>query len=353
MNYNWENTLINPKSSIKHALEIINNEALRVALVVDDNKKLLGVITDGDIRRGLLQDLSLNDPASSVMKVSPVTAKFGTSKEELISVMKAKSILAIPLIDETGTVIGLETFHNALRQPRYDNPVLIMAGGFGSRLKPLTDDCPKPMLKIGNKPILETIIKNFVKSGFHHFYLSTHYMPEIIEDYFGDGSDFGIKITYIHEKEPLGTGGALGLLPKDKIGDLPLILMNADILTNMNFERLLQFHANSGAAATMCVREYEYQIPYGVVNGDKHVIKSIREKPIERFFVNAGIYVLSKKIIESVPQNSRIDMPTLLDAHIKNENIHMFPIHEYWLDIGKIDDFNRAQVDINGLGLPI
>ncbi|EOW9249441.1 nucleotidyltransferase family protein [Vibrio cholerae] len=352
MSYRWNNVLIKSDDSIREALEIINNEALRVALVVNHNQHLVGVVTDGDIRRGLLKNLALDDLVSLVMNSSPTTAPKGTSREKLIELMEKKDILSIPLLDEEGVVVGLETLHGVLHRPKYQNPVFIMAGGFGTRLRPLTDNCPKPMLKIGDKPILETVIRSFIKAGFVNFYISTHYMPELIHEHFGDGSELNINITYIHEESPLGTGGALGLLPKNSLGDLPLIMMNGDVLTKVDFQRLLDFHVSHDADATMCVREYDYQIPYGVVNGDGNRITSMVEKPIQRFFVNAGIYVISPQIIQSVPKNYRIDMPTLLEQHIQErDKVLMFPIHEYWLDIGRMDDFNRAQVDIYSLGM--
>ncbi len=266
--------------------------------------------------------------------------------------MNEHDVLFIPIVEEH-KLVGLETLHSALvTKPSYKNPVFIMAGGFGTRLRPLTDNCPKPMLKVGDKPILETLIKGFIKAGFHNFYISTHYMPEQIQQHFGDGSDLGVNISYVHENIPLGTGGALGLLPEDMPKDLPLLMINGDILTNVDFQRLLKFHMESDADATMCVREYDYQIPYGVINGEGSKITSMVEKPVQRFFVNAGIYVVSPQVIQSVEKNKKIDMPTLLELHMeKRQKVLMFPIHEYWLDIGRIDDFNRAQVDISNLGL--
>lgn len=352
MSYCWKNVLINPNHSIRDALEIINNEALRVALVVDNDQHLVGVVTDGDIRRGLLKNLTLAEPVSLVMNSSPTTAKSGTSRERLIELMDKKGILSIPLLDELDKVVGLETLHGVLHRPKYQNPVFIMAGGFGTRLRPLTDNCPKPMLKIGSKPILETVIRSFIKAGFTNFYISTHYMPELIQEHFGDGTELGINITYVYEESPLGTGGALGLLPKDLPEGLPLIMINGDVLTKVDFQRLLDFHMSHDADATMCVREYDYQIPYGVINGEGNKITSMVEKPIQRFFVNAGIYVISPRVYQSVPANHRIDMPTLLEQHMQDrDKVLMFPIHEYWLDIGRMDDFNRAQMDILSLGL--
>lgn len=351
MSLHWKNILISPNRTLRDALKVIDSEALRIVLVVDSQQNLLGVVTDGDIRRGLLNNLSLDTEISVVMNTTPFTALIGTSKSQLIALMERKDILSIPLT-ENGKVVGLETLHDAMARPHYNNPVFLMAGGFGTRLKPLTDNCPKPMLKIGNKPILETVIQSFIKAGFVNFYISTHYMPEQIQAHFGDGSEWKVNITYIHEEEPLGTGGALGLLPKDLPSDLPLIMMNGDVLTKVDFQRLLEFHLDSNADATMCVREYEYQIPYGVIKGEGSKIISMEEKPVQSFFVNAGIYVVSPKIVHSVPRNHHIDMPSLLEQHIEQEKlVQMFPIHEYWLDIGRMDDFKRAQVDFHTLGM--
>ncbi|MEL0613784.1 nucleotidyltransferase family protein [Marinomonas arenicola] len=352
MSHRWQKTLLNAASTIKQALEIIDSEAMRVAVVVNQDGHLQGMVTDGDIRRGLLKDLTLQDPVALVMNTSPVTALVGTHKDSLVKLMEKKEILSIPLLDASGCVVGLETLHSALKKPQYPHPIFIMAGGFGTRLRPLTDNCPKPMLNIGDKPILEILIRSFVKAGFSNFYISTHYMPEKIHEYFGNGSNFGIKITYVYEEKPLGTGGALGLLPDSLPKDLPLIMINGDVLTTVNFERLLNFHIEQDADATMCVREYDYQIPYGVINGEGNKITSMIEKPVQRYFINAGIYVLSPKVIQSVPKNYKLDIPTLLEQHmLEREKVLMFPIHEYWLDIGRMDDFKRAQVDINNLGL--
>ena len=351
MSYNWQNTLISAESELSEALKIIDNEALRIALVVDDKQKLLGVVTDGDIRRALLNHRSLSTKVSEIMNFSPVTAKAISSREELVAVMEEKGILSIPLIDDSNVVLGLETLQRVTK-PTRKNPVFIMAGGFGTRLRPLTDNCPKPMLKIGDKPFLETLIRAFKRFGFVDFYISTHFMPEQIHAHFKDGQWLGVNITYVHEDEPLGTGGALGLLPSSLPKDLPLIMINGDILTKVDFGRLLDFHISNRADATMCVREYEYQIPYGVVQGDGKKIIDLVEKPIQKFFVNAGIYVLSPNVIQSVSKNKRIDLPSILEKFVEcRDKVFMFPVHEYWLDIGRMEDFNRAQVDIHSLGL--
>lgn len=350
MNNSWKNIAIAPDSSIRDALILLDKEALRIAMVVDATDQLLGVLTDGDIRRGLLRNCTLQSPVSDVMNPNPLTAELGTPRRDLLKLMTRKKLLSIPLLKD-GKVVGLETLQTAEDAVLYDNPVFLMAGGFGSRLKPLTDACPKPMLKVGDKPILEIVLNSFIRAGFHNFYISLHYMPEQIQAYFGDGSRWNVSISYIYEQEPLGTGGALGLLP-DTLPDLPLILMNGDLLTTIDFEQLLQFHTKQKADATMCVRDYEYQIPFGVINGEGNKVTGMVEKPIQRLFVNAGIYVVSPKVRKQVKANQRIDMPTLLEQNIEQQNaVLMFPIHEYWLDIGRIDDYQRAQIDVINLGL--
>jgi dTDP-glucose pyrophosphorylase len=347
MSHNWENILIGPSTTIQQALKVINDEALQLAIVVAENNQLLGTVTDGDIRRALIQGKPLSHHVSEIMYKSPTIAPSNTPRAELLKLMEAKQLSSIPLVDD-GTVVGLEKLHKLLHKTVYDNPVFLMAGGFGTRLRPLTDNCPKPLLKVGDKPILETVLLSFVEAGFKRFYISTHYLPEMIREHFGTGEKWGVSIEYIHESEPLGTGGALGLLPKG-LPDLPIILMNGDVLTKIDLEALLAFHNKHDADATMCVREYEYQVPFGVIESDGYQIKSMVEKPTQRFHVNAGIYVVSRKIVEQVNNNEVVDMPTLLERYLDGK-VLMFPFHEYWLDIGRVDDFNRAQIDIKTLG---
>ena len=350
MSYDWRDVVVSPTVTVKEALLKLDEAALRVVLVCDDAMHLQGVITDGDIRRALLKGVGLDIEVLHVMNSSPTTVTSSVSRSDAIALMQSKSILAVPVV-EAGKLIGLQTLQKLKSTKNYDNPVFIMAGGFGTRLRPLTDNTPKPMLKVGERPILETLLLNFIKSGFSNFYISTHYLPEVIKDYFGNGSKWNVNITYVHEDNPLGTGGALGLLP-NSTPELPLIMVNGDVLTAVDFERVLDFHVGNQALATMCVREYDYQIPYGVVVGDGERIVSMEEKPIQRFFVNAGIYVINPEVFKNVEKNNRIDMPTLLQGYIDNqEDILMFPIHEYWLDIGRMDDFKRAQIDIKGLGI--
>jgi dTDP-glucose pyrophosphorylase len=348
MSHNWKNTLISPEKTIHEALEIIDQEAMRMAIVVSKENKLLGVVSDGDIRRGILSGRKLTDSVSHIMNKKPLVADKHATHAQLIQLMESKELLSIPIVDN-GIIINLRTLYESLTPKKLANPVFLMAGGFGTRLKPLTNHCPKPLLKVGDKPILEITLLNFIKYGFVNFYISTHYLPEMIRDHFGDGSKWGVSITYVHEENPLGTGGALGLLPDDT-PKLPLILMNGDILTNMNFQRLLDFHNTESADASMCVREYEYKVPYGVIQGSEGIIESMVEKPVQVFHINAGIYVVNPSVVQQVKQNKVIDMPTLLEMQInENKKVMMFPLHEYWLDIGRIEDYHRAQADIHTL----
>jgi dTDP-glucose pyrophosphorylase len=345
MSHHWKNTLVSPETTMAETISVIDKAAMQFALVVDNNNKLLGIVTDGDIRRALLRHQEMNSPIDTVMNKSPSVAKKGLSRSRLLHLMNSKGLLAIPIIEDD-VLIDVQTLQKIVNRSHYDNPVFIMAGGFGTRLKPLTDNCPKPLLKLGGKPILETIIENFIASGFHRFYISTHYLPEQIEAYFGNGSDWGVEISYVHEENPLGTAGALGLLPKD-ITNLPIIMMNGDLLTKVDFELLLNFHTEQQGIATMCVTEYEYQVPYGVVTLQDHQLESMIEKPLQKYFVNAGIYIVTPELIKQVKENQIIDMPALLENEIaKGEKVSVFPVHEYWLDIGKFNDFSQAQIDI-------
>jgi dTDP-glucose pyrophosphorylase len=348
MTHNWKKILVKPNITIKSLLSIIDKERLKLALVVDEGNTLLGTVSDGDIRRALINDQSLDTQIDQIMNTTPTTANVGTPRDEVLLMMESKELLSIPILQD-GVIVGLELLHQIVQGNSYDNPVFLMAGGFGTRLKPLTDNCPKPLLKVGDKPILETTLLHFIKAGFSNFYISTHYLPEMIRDHFGNGENWGVSITYIHESDPLGTGGALGLLPSD-LPALPIIVMNGDILTKVDFEKLLEFHNDNQSRATMCVREYEYQVPFGVVESEGYVIKSMVEKPVQRFHVNAGIYVISPELIRQVEKNKYLEMPTLFEQNL-NKNVLIFPFHEYWLDIGRMDDFNRAQVDIETLNL--
>ncbi|MDC0090011.1 nucleotidyltransferase family protein [Gammaproteobacteria bacterium] len=343
MSYEWKNVLLGPDATLRDALLLIDAEGLRIALVVDSEQNLLGAVTDGDIRRSLLKNMSLEQKVSNSMNKNPLISDKHATRNDLVNLMQKHNILSIPIVDN-GRLIGLEELHSSSDKTiTIQNPVFIMAGGFGKRLSPLTDNCPKPLLKLGDQPLLEIQLEHFISAGFNDFYISTHYLPEMIKNHFGDGSKWNVNIQYIHEEKPLGTGGALGLLPKN-IPQLPMIMINGDILTKVNFRKMLDFHNDRQSSATMCIRDYEVKIPFGVIQGEDGSINSMLEKPVYSYFINTGIYIINPEIIKNVSQNKHIDMPNVLENCInKGFHISMFPMHEYWLDIGNMKDFEKAQ----------
>lgn len=338
---NYKNILLNPESTIREALKIIDSGAMKIGIVVDENEKLIGTVTDGDIRRGLLNNLSLDDIIESIIFRTPTVCKIDDTKEKILEIAVEKKLYQIPIVDSDGKLVGIEEVDELLKPKHKNNKVVLMVGGLGTRLRPLTDKTPKPMLKVGDKPILETIILNFKKYGFTEIILSVSYKAEIIENYFGDGSKFGVNIEYIHEEKRMGTAGALSLI-REKLSE-PFFVMNGDLLTNINFEHMMDYHVSNSSIATMGVREYDFQVPYGVVNVDGIHIKSIEEKPVHNFYVSGGIYVLSTNSLKYIPQNEYFDMPTLFEKIIEDgEKSVSFPIREYWLDIGRMEEFEKA-----------
>jgi len=306
--------------------------------------KLLGTLSDGDIRRALLRKESLNETINGVYFKNPTTANKGSSKEDLLRSCLINGITQVPIIDEDWKVIDLFVIDDGLLKKQHKNHVVLMVGGLGTRLRPLTENTPKPMLEVGGKPILETIVKRFVDSGFTNITMCLGYKSNVIRDYFRDGDDFGANIDYIVEDRRMGTAGALTLLNKKLIN--PFFVMNGDLLTNIDFEKMLDFHIENDARATMCVREYDIEVPYGVVNIVNEDITSIEEKPIHSFFVNAGVYLLNTECVNLIPKGEFYDMPSLFEELIlNNEKTISFPLSEYWLDIGKISDYERADAE--------
>ena len=345
---NWKTVAVLPDTPLETAIAALDKGALGIVLVTDPDDVLCGTLTDGDVRRALLRHKTMDTPVSEIMCAIPQVADLDWSREKLLAAMESSRLLQLPVVDAARRVVGIETLHDMLGRRRLDNPVFLMAGGLGKRLYPLTQDCPKPMLKVGDKPILELILQGFADAGFHRVYISTHYLPEVIRDHFGDGRRWNVSIQYVHEDAPLGTGGALGLLPHDEI-DQPIFLMNGDLLTRVDYRSLLDFHERHEGSATLCVREYEHQIPYGVIQSAGNRVTEIIEKPVQRHFINAGIYMLSPELVRRVAPGERIDMPTLLEREIgAGRDVNIFPVHEYWLDIGRMDDFQRAQDEVAG-----
>lgn len=340
----WKSILVREENTLLETMRIIDKSSLQFAVVVNSDGMLLGTVTDGDIRRSILRGDSLNVNITRVMNPSPITALAGQSRNKYFRIMKTKKLKQLPIVDKNNRIIDILFLDKAVSNN--DNLVVLMVGGLGTRLRPLTNDIPKPMLQVGGKPILETIIEGFKQYGFTNFILSVNYKKEVIQNYFQNGEAFDVNISYIEESKRMGTAGALSLLPTKPLK--PFFVMNGDLLTQVNFEQLMHYHMDNHSLATMCVREYEYQIPYGVIETDGEKLVSIKEKPIHKSFVNAGIYVLSPEVLDYIPKNQFYDMPELFQKLLGEEKkTTVFPIREYWLDIGKMDDFRKADYEYN------
>lgn len=338
----WKKALVSPEDTIFTALGVLDAAALRIALVADTDARLLGVVTDGDIRRGLLRGLALTSPVSEVMRREFVSARPGDSVAELLRIMREHDVQQVPLIDGQGRVTGLRRFSEIMGTPARSNWAVIMAGGLGTRLRPLTDTCPKPLLPVGGRPVIETIIEQLMRSGFRNFYISVNYLAEKIINHLGDGTRFGARFEYLREHDRLGTAGALSLIPI--IPDQPFVVTNGDILTRLNFGAMLDFHNLNGACGTMGVREYQYQVPYGVIHTEGGRLVDIQEKPTQHHFVNGGIYVFSPEVLEFVPRDTYLDMPGLFtELTRKGKSAAVFPIIDYWSDIGSPEDLRKAE----------
>lgn len=337
----WKDVLIKPQTTIIDAMKIIDATTMQFVAVVNEEMYLLGTVTDGDIRRGILNGLPLDSAISGVMNTSPFCEKQGEKTSYYKKRMRERKLKQLPIVTNDNILKNI-LFSDVLELTnKKDNIVVLMVGGLGTRLRPLTDTIPKPMLNVGNKPILETIIESFKSYGFTNFIMSVNYKKEMIIDYFQDGSHLDVNIEYIEETKRLGTAGALSLLPK--IPNEPFFVMNGDLLTKINFEQLLEFHVETNSSATMCVREYEYQIPYGVIETDNDQLLSIVEKPIHKSFVNAGIYIMDPDVLDYIPSGEFYDMPELYKKlMLEKKKVTAFPVREYWLDIGRLDDYEKA-----------
>ncbi|MDC1036185.1 nucleotidyltransferase family protein [Alphaproteobacteria bacterium] len=336
--------LVRPDDGLREVIESIDRGAAQIALVADAENKLLGVITDGDIRRAMLRGESLTSLAEDIMFRDFRSIPSAATEEEALAIMRCETLHQIPAIDEHGRVVRLFLLEELIKPKKRPNPVVIMAGGEGKRLRPLTQNCPKPMLQIGGKPLLEIILEQCIDAGFQYFYFSVNFLKNQIIDYFGDGERWGVRIDYLEETQPLGTSGALSLLPQKP--SEPLLVLNGDVLARVDYGRLLNFHDEHQAAATLCVREYATQIPYGVVEMDGLDVKSLLEKPVLSHYVNLGIYLLDPKLLDLVPHDRFFDMPQLLETAMQHQHrVGAFPIHEYWVDVGRPDTFEEAQAN--------
>ena len=342
---------IPPDCSSREAIARINANGQGIVLVVDEEGRLLDTVNDGDIRRAVLAGLDLDSPVT-VLKArkaasphpTPLTAPEGTDKASLLKLMQQAGLRQIPLLDKEDRVVGLVTIRDLLAAKELDLQAVVMAGGAGKRLRPLTEKTPKPMLSVGGKPLLEQVIQRLAGAGVKRISLTTHYKAEVIEDHFGDGSRFGVDIRYLNEESPLGTAGALSLLPA---ASEPLLVINGDILTEVDFGAMLDFHHDNRAEMTVGVRDYELKVPFGVIETDGARVIGLSEKPVIRHFINAGVYLLNPEVCQLVPNGQRFDMTDLIDHLLElGRRVVSFPIIEYWLDIGQQTDYEQAQLDI-------
>jgi dTDP-glucose pyrophosphorylase len=332
--------VVGEETALIETLRRIDQGNLQLAVVERDGK-IVGTVTDGDVRRALLSGVSLDASVEQVMNRTPIVAPVGISNAAALTLMRRHSIHQLPIVDAEGKVTEVKLIDDLAVAPPSDHWVILMAGGLGSRLKPLTNETPKPLLRIGDRPILETVLTGFVKAGFGKFFISINYKAEMIREYFGNGSSWGVEISYLEERERLGTAGALSLLPERP--EQPFFVMNGDLLTTVNFEQMLKYHREHQAFSTVCVREHSVTVPFGVVDFEDHRLVGIREKPTQKFFVNAGVYLLDPCILDHLDANEIIDMPSLIERTIARGKPSVgFPLREYWIDVGRLDDLQRA-----------
>ena len=343
----WKSTVIHDDATIRKAVEILNETSFRIVLVVNSNDVLIGTITDGDVRRGLLRGLDLDSGIKSIINIRAIVVQENSKSDGIHKLMNIHHIHQVPIVDEKRRVIGLHIRDENNYPSQRPNTMVIMAGGKGTRLHPQTLNCPKPLLLIAGKPILEHIINNAKAEGFYKFIISIHYLGNMIEEYFGNGERLGVEITYIREQMALGTAGALSLI--DPLPEIPFIVTNGDVLTNVKYGELVDFHTEQAAIATMAVRSHEWQNPYGVVETSGDMIISYQEKPVYKAKINAGVYAFSSAAISLLNKSSQCDMPDLFQMVRKmSMKVIAFPIHERWIDVGAPEDLQRAsELEIN------
>lgn len=343
----WRKTLIRPDATLRDALKAIDASGAGIALVVDGEGRLIGALSDGDLRRALIRGANLEDAAASAANLTPVSIGDSQDRAAVLAMLRSTSVRQLPVVDPTGRVAGLITASDFLDIPVRDNAVVIMAGGRGERLAELTRDTPKPMLKVGPRPILDTIISNLAAQGFRNFWLAVNYRAEQIERHFGDGSALGLDIRYLRENEPLGTCGALGLLPAQT---LPVVVTNGDVLAKADYSHVLDSHLQSDAQATVVVRDYKMQVPFGVVKAEGGQVVRIEEKPTQTYTISAGAYVLSPDAVGLVPSSGSLDMPAFLAELIKRGlRVRQQRAEGYWMDIGRPPDYAQANVDFGAV----
>ena len=337
-----------PSASIAEAIAQLDKAGTGALVLCAADHRLAGLLTDGDIRRAILRGVSLNTPCEVIASREPLTIDSATSASEALELMVKHDISHLPVVDVSGCVVRFLLRRNLVQHGAGDLSAVIMAGGYGKRLLPLTEQVPKPMLPVGDKPLLERTIQQLRRSGIRDISLTTHYLPESIIEYFGDGSAFGVRLNYLKEDYPRGTAGGIKLMRRI---ENPFIVINGDIITGVPFQEMLNFHRKHNASLTVGVRKYEVAVPFGVVDLEEVRVSNIREKPSFSFFINAGIYLLEPDVHDFIPSEQRFDMTDLIQKLIEaGKTVVSFPIMEYWLDVGRHEDYAKAQEDVrNGV----
>lgn len=342
----WRKAILPSNATIQQAIRNLDQVGIKIVLVVNDPGELEGTVSDGDIRRGLLRGLDINSPITSIIHRNAMVVPPEMGRETVVQIMVANKIQQIPVVDQSHHVVGLHLWDQITSPPIRDNTMLIMAGGMGTRLRPHTEDCPKPLLPVAGKPMLEHIIERAKQEGFTRFVLAVHYLGNMIEGYFGNGERLQVQIDYVREQSPLGTAGALGLL--EPCPSIPFVVTNGDVITDIHYGELLDFHVRHKAAATMAVRVHEWQHPFGVVQTRGVDIVGFEEKPVARSHINAGVYVLDPQALEVLEKGSHCDMPTLFERLQANAmRTVAYPMHEPWLDVGRPEDLRRAEAEVH------
>ena len=338
---NWKQAILPLTATFEDVLKNMNKTGFKIVLFTEPNGNFYGIISDGDIRRCLLESFAVKNPIKNLINKKALVLSNQTSNEHVLKFMIANHVQQVPIVDVSSKLVGLYVWDEIFTPVQLDNYMVIMAGGIGSRMRPLTKECPKPLLHVGGKPILEHIIVHAKKNGITNFILAINYLGHMIEKYFGDGQKLGVNIEYIKETKPLGTGGALSLIEKKL--KAPIIVSNGDLIMDINYYEMLSFHNKLSAQATMAIRPYEWQHPFGVVETNGPDIVKFKEKPISRSHVNAGVYVLASEVLKTLKFNEKFDMPNIFENLAKNQKRTVaFPMHEPWLDIGNSSDLQQA-----------
>jgi dTDP-glucose pyrophosphorylase/CBS domain-containing protein len=338
----WQHAVLPQTATIHQAIRNLDEVGIQIVLVLNENGQLEGTICDGDIRRGLLRGLDLSSTIDNIASRSPLVVPEGLDRDLVVQLMTTNMVRQIPIVDETRHVLGLHLWHDIMSPHSWSNVIVVMAGGIGSRLRPHTEACPKPMLPVAGRPILEHIIRRAKLQGFNHFVLAIHYLGHMIEEYFGDGERFGVQIVYLREREPLGPAGSLSLFIEKPA--MPFIVVNGDVISDIGFGELLDFHGRHDAAATMAVRLHEMRHPFGVVRMQGVEIIGFEEKPVARSHINAGVYVLAPSALDLLDRGEHCDMPSLFEKlQASGARTVAYPMHEPWLDVGRPADLERAQ----------